>query len=204
MLFLLNGIKQYRKSFFIFLVAGLTSLSFTFYVFLAIFLLWNSSHFNIKTLSYIAIGLFFAFIMFGDNINQFIVERYQSGEYDDRASEAFMNKYDDFLHSSDVWFGKGEGAVKDVDDGGVTVGFRREVYEVGVVGIFLIFVAFSYPLFKMSKINKFILLYFAVFWMSYYSTSNVYHSLKIMMFFSVPAIALYREQELLKEKYNNK
>jgi len=188
MLFLLDEIKEYRKHFFICLFAGISSLSLTFIAFLCMYAVWICSRFKVRTVIGTVLGLVLIVTLAGSKIEHYIVDRYQSGDYDDRASEAFMDKYDDYLKSSDVWFGMGEGAVKEIDEEGATVGFRREIYEIGIVGVFIIFLAFSLPYFKLSPTNKFTFCFFAVNCVSYYSSSGIYSPLRLMMIFSIPAI----------------
>lgn len=192
MLFLLDNIKKYKKSFYVFLIAGLTSLSLTFIAFLVMYVFWIGSRFNIKTAIGTLLIILLTTVLIGENINTYITERIESEEYDDRASEEFKRIYGQYLDSSDVWFGKGNGAVKEIDDSGVTVGFRREIYEIGVVGVFLIFLAFSIPYFKMSPKRLFVAMFFIVYCISYYSSSSVYHAVKILEIFAVPAIIQYK------------
>lgn len=188
MLFLLDDIKKYRIPFFICLFAGIASLTLTFFAFLCMYAVWISSRFKVRTIIGTIVGLALVVALAGNKMEHYIVDRYQSGDYDDRASEAFMNKYDDYLKSSNVWFGMGEGAVKEIDEGGVTVGFRREIYEIGIVGVFIVFLAFSIPYFSLSPINKFVIYFFAVNCVSYYSSSGIYNPIKLLMIFSIPAI----------------
>lgn len=204
LLFILDGVKQYKKQLYMIIIVGLTSLSFAFYVFFVMYLVWNASRINAnKVVTLIFLVMFVGIFMHG-RIEQYIIQRYSEEQYDNRSSDSFDVEFGRYIKSNDVWFGKGYGSTDKIDDFSNVVGLKRELYEVGLIGIIFVFLAFSIPYFRLNKMTFKLFVFFMVFWLSYYQRSNIYNFGIEFLFFNVGALAAFDPQEVTKGKnYQN-
>ena len=190
LLFILDGLKQYRKQLYVFILAGLVSLSFAFYVFFALFILWNTSRIKLKQIViFLVLTLIVGAIMY-ERIEQYIIFRYTEEQYDNRSSDSFDVEFEKYVKTSNFMVGKGYGATDKREDFSNVVGIKRELYEVGLIGVLCIFCAFSIPYFKINRISLKMLVFFTVFWLSYYQRSNIYNFGIVFLFFNIGALTL--------------
>ena len=202
LIFLIGDIKKYQKQFIVILLGGLLSLSFAFYVLLLIFGVYTLSKLRLKFVLFAIFGGILFYSLMATEINQFIIERYTEELYDNRTGSGLEAHFDSFVNSSDIWFGKGFHAElylrQSYGGGGGSAGFKKELYETGVIGLFILFITFSYPYIKLRKINYSTMLFFFVFWLSYYQRSNIYEPDISLAFFSAPILLNYNK---LKDNY---
>lgn len=204
LLFILDGIKQYKKQLYVIIVAGLTSLSFAFYIFLVLYIVWNTSRIKVKQIFTMLLLITLVGLFTYDRIEQYIIQRYTEEQYDNRSSDSFDLEFDRYIKSNDFWLGKGYGSTDENVFFNNVVGLKRELYEAGLVGVLFIFLAFSIPYFRLNKITFKVLAFFMVFWLSYYQRANIYNFGIEFLFLNMGALTILIPPKNTKEKnYHN-
>jgi hypothetical protein len=184
LLFTINP-KEYKREYIIFIIAGLLSFSFAFYVLSVIYLISNIT-FKKIWISILTMGIIALFYLyFQESVDKYIVQRYYSEEYDNRVSDNFQNEFDRFITTNEIFFGKGYGSKDDErwNYGGNT-GLKSDIYQVGIVCFLMFFLMFSYLFVRYNKINYKTIVLILVIWISYYQRSDGNFSPNIVIFFA--------------------
>lgn len=189
-----GNIKAFKKQFIILLIAGIMSLSLAFYVLLAFYLIQRIFNFHFKDIAILGVVGLLAFMFMQDTIGEAIIDRVASEEYDDRSSASFQLKFDSYIRSSDVFLGRGIGAVRKIQDFGEgSDGVKKELYERGILGLIIVFLVFSITYFKVTPISRLGLYFFIVFWICFYQRSNIFDPPISTTFFVTPLLLnIYR------------
>lgn len=176
---------NYRKEQIVFLLAGLFSLSFAFYVLLALSLLYFlKSKFVIILLFSVILGI--CFYCFQESIEKLIFTRLEN--FEGRETYSMKVAIGRMFANNEEWFGYGISApMPDGDGEGNTVGVIRELYKVGVIGIVIVLLQYVYMLIKFNGKTFRTLMFIVIFLASYYQRSHIYDLAYLAIFFPFPS-----------------
>lgn len=195
-----TNLTYYKKEYIVFLISGLLSFSFAFYVLLGIYLL---AHLKSRWGSVLVILVVMGGVYWvvDEQVNQYIIDRYEGQEYDNRISTGFKAEFHRFVKSGEVFFGNGFGAT---DEGrwnnrGGNAGVKRELYDIGLVGLFFIVIGYSFLFIRFNGVHYQTLVLLMVIWISYYQRSDGNFTPNIIIFFAYQLADVYYQK--LKIKY---
>ena len=188
LLFVINS-KEYKIAFWIFIIAGILTLSLAFVVlflfYIAVSVVQNKRSFVIA-LACVAC-LFVVMTIFKDTeeVQSFTVRLEKGHDADNRTSHQFDRYLNEMMESSDVWFGKGYGSIKDlyIIDGG-NAGAKVLFYQIGIVGVVLLFVVYTYLIFQRKGKNLVSLFFLIAFWASFYQRETISVPYNVIVFFA--------------------
>ncbi len=187
-----TDLTYYKKEYIIFLLSGLLSFSFAFYVFLGIYLL---THLKARWGSVLVILVVMGCVywLVDKQVNQYIIERYESQEYDNRVSSGFEEEFRDFIKSNRLFFGNGFGATDEGhwDNRGGNAGIKREFYDVGLIGLLFVIIGYSFLFLRFNGIHYQTLVLLMVIWISYYQRSDGNFTPNIIIFFAYQLVNVY-------------
>ena len=185
-LFYLTSDTEYRKQHIVFLIAGIISFSFAFYILMGLSLLFTFKvRFRYVTL--IVLLFFCVYYFLQESIDKLIIERIIN--FEGRSTPTFDAAFDRMKKTIYIWWGYGLSAT--IPDGygeGDTVGLMREVYQKGVIGVCLIFLQYWYVIFKYNGVNKKSLFFLIIFTISFYQRAHIYDMAYLVSFFPFPNV----------------
>ena len=193
-----------KKQFYIFLVAGLLSLSLAFYLLgtLYFFLNYKMKDLSMGKLALMGISLVVLFTLFGDFISYRITDRLSDADniqaLDNRNSDEVDAKFSSYIGTPDAIFGLGHRTFYDwkKKTENVSVGFKEKIFMYGFFGVFLMITIFSVVYIKFHGANKKSYKILLLYWISFYQRSYWFEpAITMMMFCS-------RRKEEIKELRN--
>lgn len=187
-----TNLTYYKKEFIVFLISGLLSFSFAFYVLLGIYLLTHLKS-NLGSILIVLVVMGGIYWLMDEQVNESIIERYESQEYDNRISQGFEDKFHCFLKSGAIFFGNGFGAADDGpwDNQGGNSGVKREFYDVGMIGLLFIIIGYSFLFIRFNGFQYQTLMLLTVIWISYYQRSDGNFTPNIIIFFAYRLVDVY-------------
>ena len=207
LLFVLDK-KEYKKSFWVFVLAGILTLSLAFYL---LFLLYIVSRMRSRKTFMMAVAclmaLYMVYNVFQDTASvQLVTERIESGEdADNRTTYQFDQQLNKMINSSHVWLGMGYGAISDLylSDGG-NAGAKVCFYHIGILGVFLLFILYTYLIFQRKGFNYISFCFIVAFWLSFYQRDTISVPYNVIVFFSPLATNMIgRTQFMKRSSYEN-
>ena len=132
------------------LLSGIFSFSLTFY-FIAILYLLFALPFKMKLILFLVIAALGIALYSNETVYELLFRRVEFNDgrmvgYN-RTTKDFDIYFDSFIHSSDIWFGRGAGVSSRVDDGGAS--YRHLIVDYGIV--YFIFYCFAWLLYCIRK-----------------------------------------------------
>lgn len=177
---------NYRKEQIVFLLAGLFSLSFAFYVLLALSLLYFLKSKFVTMLFFLVILGIICFYSFQESIEKLIFARLEN--FEGRETYSMKVAIERMFANNEEWFGYGISApMPDGVGEGNTVGVIRELYKVGVIGIVIVLLQYVYILIKFNGKTFRTLMFVVIFLASYYQRSHIYDLAYLAIFFPFPS-----------------
>lgn len=177
---------NYRKEQIVFLLAGLFSLSFAFYVLLALSLLYFFKSKFVTILFFLVILGIVCFYSFQESIEKLIFARLEN--FEGRETYSMKVAIERMFANNEEWFGYGISApMPDGVGEGNTVGVIRELYKVGVIGIVIVLLQYVYMLIKFNGKTFRTLMFVVIFLASYYQRSHIYDLAYLAIFFPFPS-----------------
>lgn len=179
--------KDFIFEYWVLVISGLFSLSLAFYILFIIHLA-----FNLKTVNKGFVILFLllsygSYYVLKESIDVLIVDRFLEDRYDNRNTDVMQEAYQNAYKNNELFWGKGAGA-HTLKGGGASAGAKVFIYEFGFWGLLLLIIAFYIVYFgEIKKKNLYNILYFLVFWLSFYQRQNVYE-VQIIMALLTPVI----------------
>lgn len=176
---------NYRKEQIVFLLAGLFSLSFAFYVLLALSLSYFLKS-NFVTILFFLVILGICFYCFQESIEKLIFARLEN--FEGRETYSMKVAISRMFANNEEWFGYGISApMPDGAGEGNTVGVIRELYKVGVIGIVIVLLQYVYMLIKFNDKTFRTLMFIVIFLASYYQRSHIHDLAYLAIFFPFPS-----------------
>lgn len=194
-----TNLTYYKKEFVVFLLSGLLSFSFAFYVLLGIYLLTHlKTRWGSVLIIFVVMGSVYWLV--DEQVNEYIIERYEGQEYDNRISAGFEEEYHRFLQSGSIFFGNGFGAANEGpwENQGGNVGVKREFYDVGLIGLIFIVIGYSFLFLRFNGVHYQTLVLLMVIWISYYQRSDGNFTPNIIIFFAYQLVGVYYPKLALK------
>lgn len=188
LIFALRGKPQYRFQYVVFIIAGLLTFSFAFYIMLVVHLATS----GIKggyVLLFVVVGSLF-YLYFKDAIDVMISYRIESRDGADemfgRSSYELDKAIDNAWKNGDLWFGHA------VQVGEGQAGYKVWIWMYGLIGLFLLFVYYlKYYLNKIKSLKASFfpcVLFFLVFWASFYQRQYIMYLDYLVVVLSIPAL----------------
>lgn len=195
--------KEHKIAFFVFVIAGILTLSLAFYILFLLYILFQMrSKRNVLVAVACLVILYMAYNIFKDTASvELVTERIESGQdADNRTSDQFEQHLNQMMSSSRIWFGMGYGAIEDlyISDGGNS-GAKVCFYHIGIFGIILLFVMYTYLILKKKGVNYISFCFLVAFWMSFYQRDTISVPYNVIVFFS-PLMANMIEKTKLKRR----
>lgn len=200
LLFATIGHPKYKWQYIIFWMAGLLSFSLAFYIMAFVHLIVSSVNKNnwVSLLFFIAIA-FFAYSLFKDVFNNLIIDRISDNdisEIDNRTTEQLNRNLAKSFQDGTILFGH-----KHV----VESGLRGALYNKGLIAVLALVLCYSHAFLSMIRSLKiknswFALMFFVVFWMSYYQRTYILMFQYVIPFFCMPVMLKYKESFVYRGK----
>ena len=202
--------RKHRKAFWIFIVAGVLTFSLAFYVLFALYLISlmrSRKGIVLGLLCILTLVVTLKILEETDTVQHFMGRIEMGKDADNRTSDRFDKHFNEMINSSDVWFGKGCQSLKYLQlyDGG-NAGGRVLFYQIGVVGMALLFFIYTYLLLRKKGINIISVFFIVAFWASFYQRETISVPYNIIVFFTPMANKSLREKEfsIKKVSYENR
>ena len=202
--------RKHRKAFWIFIVAGVLTFSLAFYVLFALYLISlmrSRKGIVLGLLCILTLVVTLKILEETDTVQHFMGRIEMGKDADNRTSDRFDKHFNEMINSSDVWFGKGCQSLKYLQlyDGG-NAGGRVLFYQIGVVGMALLFFIYTYLLLRKKGINIISVFFIVAFWASFYQRETISVPYNIIVFFTPLANKSLREKEfsIKKVSYENR
>lgn len=196
--------NEYNKLRVILYVTGFFTFSMAFYILVALFLLFEKfSLQRILTACFVAVVLFFAF----PNISkQMISDRITENKVDNRTHDEFGAIFQQASSNNELFIGKGYQSfnryMKDWDGSAGALVF---IYQFGYLGVLIVFCCYTLSFFKMFSANRFTILFYAMFWLSFYQRQFIYQPFYILILYSCYAKhQLYADKVLITTRKNER
>lgn len=185
LLYAVGKLSQYRKQYVIFWLCGLLSFSMAFYVLAAIHMLTIKLKIS-KFILILVVMVFILYNYFGEYFNYLIIERWESGETDNRVSDN-VNKYImSAWHDGSLWFGNKASFLSSM---GFYAGVKALLVRHGILGVASLVMGYTFGFLNMAKIKNFdCYLFLIAFWASFYQREYIDRMEFLMVFFTMPAI----------------
>ena len=187
LIFLVKGKKQYKWEYFIFILSGVLSFSLAFYFLFIIHLF--SGKLSIKLLIVSLVVCVILYYVFQDFLDHFIINRLTDRsieEIDNRGTGDFKYQFKRALDNGNLWLGIYHG------DGIDGAGLKIFIWRYGLISLFLIFISYSIVFFKgLVKYKTPIglsLVFFLVFWISFYQRHYITSMEYMVCYFLAPLI----------------
>lgn len=190
-----NDLKHHKWQSTVFVVSGILSMSLAFYLMFLVWLAYKAIRIkSIKNVLYLALILGVIYATYFDTINNIIGARINGTtsfeELDNRGTDAFNNKFDEFIHSPDIFFGRGLRTFHstfdmDGDKYGGNAGAKPFIYSYGIVSFFLLFFYITSAFLKTNGRGIKILVLLLLFWLSFYQRETwftPYNVIPLFMF----------------------
>lgn len=186
LLFILDS-SRYRKEYAVFLLAGLLSFSFAFYILFFMYIALNLK--NLKQVLVIVLVLGVMYALFYEYVNNYIIDRFTGVQKaDNRTTAAFDTAFTEFLNSKNLFFGKGLTASYDfVNNSSV----KCVLYNLGLWGLGWYIIVFSLLFLQCTKISFKHLVVLLVYWMSFYQRPTYNYLPVTVLFFAYSLPDLY-------------
>lgn len=169
--------KEYKKEYYILIITSLFTLSLAFYVLFVFYIV--SSLRSIRNIGFaiiIIMGIYGIYLLNQDRPEvKYVQYRIELGEdADNRTSDQFETIFKQFRASNFKWLGKGMDSLlqMNITDGG-NDGIKKLTYEVGYVGILLLFISYSYVICKNRRSNAERIIFLIAFWASFYQRAGL-------------------------------
>ncbi len=184
LVFLTHNTK-YRKEQIVFLLAGLFSLSFAFYVLLALSILYILKS-KLVTILFFLIIFGISYYSFQEHIDKLIFTRLEN--FEGRETYSMKVAINRMFANNEEWFGYGVSvSIPDGAGEGNTVGVIRELYRIGVIGLAIVLLQYIYMLTKFNGKKFRTLMFIIIFLASYYQRSHIYDLAYLTIFFPFPS-----------------
>ncbi|MBR1792156.1 MAG: hypothetical protein IJ764_00755 [Bacteroidales bacterium] len=189
LIFVLRPLRRYRFQYAVILTTGLLTFSMAYYVLLSIHIL--TSGIKIRTILLILILSAITYVVFQDFFDKLILERIVTHRVDNRVTETFSLRFTQSLYGGDLFFGKGEIGVMDQGSGG-NAGMMVWIWKYGIFGLAMVFSVYAYYYFQ--KVRRYrsdpflSLLFFAIFWGSFYQREYISNLDYIIVYFNAPIL----------------
>ena len=102
-----------------------------------------------------------------------------------------------------LWFGNGIKEFDVIQESGGVAGALVSIYQYGIIGVTAMVLAYSSiylqtvrKIITRSKLQYYI--FFIVFWASFYQRQNITSFFVVLVFFTMPLLFKYKEEELIK------
>ena len=180
--------KEFRFSFWIFIIAGMLTLSLAFFVLLLLYIISQMRSAKGMISALVCSLVLVATIQFFEDtegVQHFMGRLEMKENADNRTSDQFDRHLTEMMNSSHVWLGEGYGAISDlhISDGG-NAGAKVLFYHIGVVGILLLLVTYTYLIFRKKGINAVSIFFLIAFWASFYQRETITVPYYIIVFFT--------------------
>lgn len=189
LLFLLRDNKQFKKEYFIFVIAGLLSFSLAFYAMFVIHLI-ASGTFKMRNMVIYILGVFIIYMFFQSFIDSFLFERIIGREFadiDNRSGADFAMQYEHAYKRGDLWLSSYN---KGYDINGA--GLKIFIWRYGIISLLLLIFSYSAVYIHQVRNLKSVLIkaaiFFVVFWASFYQRHAITNMEYMLIFFSAPLI----------------
>lgn len=191
---------KYRKEYLVLLLSGLISMSLAFYVLFLIHLFLNVKKIRFWAVISVIASLTVLFFVFQDSVNTLIVERVIEQNYDNRNSELMNDVFQKASEQHTLFWGNGAGSSA-LKTGGGSAGAKVFIYDYGYWGLLLLIMAFSLVYFgNAKKMSLYQVLFYFVFWASFYQRQNIYE-VQIIMALLAPLLLV--KATVVENNYSN-
>ena len=191
LIFLLKGKKEYKREYYIFIIAGVLSFSLAFYVMFIIHLITGKV--NTRMVIIVALSGVLLYFLLNDFFEHYILNRIigrSLEEIDDRGTADFKYQFQTALENGKLWLGIYHG--NGIDGAGMKI----FIWRYGLLSLFFLFTSYTIVYFKeISKYRSHIgwaLMFFFVFWLSFYQKHNIASMEYLVCYFLAPL--LYKKQ----------
>ena len=175
--------KKFRYQKFVYLITGIFSFSFAFYI-IVIFTLFTKKTAIIKWVFIIVLGWGF-YIVAPELVEYFVFERVTERGIDNRTRDDLQYEYDRAQHNNDLWLGLGyKSEQKYLKNEMGSAGIKVFIFNFGYFGLFVIFTIYCFIFFRNVKPNKFNVLFFILFWVSFYQRQFIHNFFYTLILFS--------------------
>lgn len=206
MIFATSNSKRYRFEYIVYWVAGILSFSMAFYVMAAMSFVIQIRKTNLKYLLLGSVVVLSLYSYFSDMFNFLIVDRFTSDTHgDNRINEVLQMRLLQSWSDGSLWFGNGIKEFDVIQESGGVAGALVSIYQYGIIGVTAMVLAYSSiylqtvrKIITRSKLQYYI--FFIVFWASFYQRQNITSFFVVLVFFTMPLLFKYKEEEL--NKYN--
>lgn len=195
-------IKHNKWQLVVFIICGVLSMSLAFYLMFALWLIYNALNlknikYNIFLFAFIILMVFFTQDVIAEIIGGRIAETGSIAELDNRGSDAFKKAFNEFLFSSDAFFGCGLRTFHAIFDRvgySGNAGAKPFIYSFGLFSMFLLFITYTRSFLKVNGRNRKALFILLVFWLSFYQRDVWYTPYNIIPIFMYGAYDMYMKQ----------
>lgn len=189
LLFIIGDKKEYRFPLIVFILSGLLTFSLAFYALVLIYAtVVVVKQRSIYLVFVFAIVAFFVYYYFGDVFQDRIIYRAETVEgLSSRSNDDFDRTYTSWLERGDssLLFGNGNGATNEMSIGKGVVGYKRELFDYGFVGVFLFLLSYFISFFKYNKWSMKTILFWGVFMISWLQRSYFFFTPYLILVFNV-------------------
>lgn len=175
--------KEMKKQRYIVLFTGVFTFSIAFYVICFISIISSNRRAVTKLIPLLAvIGIL---LLFPSLTEQFIVDRVVEERIDNRTHAQFQDMFDHANSNGELVLGKGYQAYyKEMKEWDGSAGATVFIYQYGWVGVVIIFLSYLFIYVRGTPISRFSLVFFLIFWLSFYQRQFIYQPFYLLIFFS--------------------
>ncbi len=193
--------KEYRKQKYIVLLTGIFTFSIAFYVICFISIISSNRRLIVKVIPLFAVvGIL---MLFPSLTEQFILDRVVEERIDNRTHVQFQEMFDRANSNGELLLGKGYQAYyKELKEWDGSAGATVFIYQYGWFGVIVIFLCYLFIYVRGTPISRYSLVFFLIFWLSFYQRQFIYQPFYLLIFFSFGLFDI--KQPFLKNNYKIK